>query len=188
MKLVGRNMLECTSAFRFGVRREMRPRRRYREEMDIHHTHNTATRGPEERRPQILRARPAGEDHQVLTVAGGEPAAHCRRPCADCPWRKDAVGVFPPEAFRHSAETAYDMATHTFACHAAGAGQPRLCAGFLLRGAAHNLTVRLMQLRGLDLSVTDGGHALHASYAAMAVANGVAPDDPALAPCRSNDE
>jgi hypothetical protein len=156
--------------------------------MDKYETESKATAAPEKCGPRVLRARPAGAAHQVLTVAGGQPAAHCRRPCADCPWRKDAVGVFSPEAFRHSAETAYDMATHTFACHAAGAGQPRLCAGFLLRGATHNLTVRLLQLRGHDLSATDGGHALHASYAAMAVANGVAPDDPALAPCRSNDE
>lgn len=30
-----------------------------------------------------------------------------------CPWRVDATGEFPADAFRHSAETAYDMATET---------------------------------------------------------------------------
>lgn len=146
-------------------------------------------RSPAKPRAKILRTRQAGEEHQVLTVASTKENAgdHCKRPCADCPWRKDAVGVFPAEAFRHSAATAYDMATHTFACHSAGKDQPRMCAGFLLRGAAHNLAVRLQLLRGIRLEVSDGGHELHASYAEMAVANGVDPNDPILAPCRSNE-
>lgn len=93
--------------------------------------------------------------------------------------------MFPPEAFRHSAETAYDMATHTFACHTAGASSPRLCAGFLLRGAHHNLAVRLDRMRGRILDdVVDGGHDLFESYRDMAVGNGVDPEDPTLAPCR----
>lgn len=138
---------------------------------------------------QILRVRPAGKDHQVLTVqtASRGAQAYCKQPCPDCPWRLDAVGKWPADAFRASAETAYDMATHTFACHSAGAESPRLCAGFLLRGADHNLRVRLDRMRGLlRLDVRDGGHALHASYAAMAIANGVPADDPALAACRSS--
>jgi hypothetical protein len=32
--------------------------------------------------------------------------------------------------------------------------------------------------------VTDGGHVLHANYRAMAIANGVKADDPALSYCR----
>ncbi len=60
-----------------------------------------------------------------------------------------------------------------------------MCAGFLLRGANHNLSVRLKLIQGDHFEdVTDGGHQLHESYRAMAVANGVAPDDPVLAPCR----
>lgn len=136
------------------------------------------------RKPDIVRVRPADEHHQVLTVVGGD-GSYCKRPCADCPWRKDAVGVFPAEAFRHSANTAYDMAQHTFACHTAGAGKPKLCAGFLLRGAEHNLSVRLKRMHGaIGDDVTDGGHALHASYADMAIANGVDPEDSALDLCR----
>jgi len=34
--------------------------------------------------------------------------------------------------------------------------------------------------------VSDGGVALFDSYAEMAIANGVEPNDPVLAPCRSN--
>lgn len=136
------------------------------------------------RKPEVVAVRPAGADHQVLTVAGGSPL-YRRRPCSDCPWRKDATGSFPAEAFRHSAGTAYDMATHTFACHQSGVQKPAVCAGFLLRGGYHNLTVRLGMIKGhYSDDVSDGGHALHENYRAMAIANGVETDDPALLPCR----
>ena len=135
---------------------------------------------------RTLTTRPAGPNHQVVTIQGGTQGAYRRTPCQTCPWRLDAVGEFPAAAFRHSANTAYDMATHTFACHASGTAKPALCAGFLLRGADHNLAVRLMLIRGtLDLStVSDGGHALYADYRAMAVANGVRAGDAALRRCR----
>ncbi|KEH15289.1 hypothetical protein MTR_1498s0010, partial [Medicago truncatula] len=64
------------------------------------------------RAPEITRTRAAGPDHQVVTVQGGK-GSYRRRPCAKCPWRVDATGEFPADAFRHSAETAYDMATET---------------------------------------------------------------------------
>ena len=136
---------------------------------------------------RITATRPAGPDHQVVTVQGGRRQdAYRRTPCQTCPWRLDAVGEFPAEAFRHSARTAHDMSTRTFACHASGTAKPAICAGFLLRGAAHNMAVRLMLLRGeLDLSaVSDGGHALYADYRAMAEANEVRAGDPALRGCR----
>jgi len=134
--------------------------------------------------PEITRTRAAGPDHQVVTVEGGK-GLYRRKPCAKCPWRVDAVGEFPAESFRHSAETAYDMAQHTFACHESGVRNPAMCAGFLLRGADHNLLVRLKKIQGQGFGdVDDGGHELHANYRAMAIANGVAADDPALAECR----
>ena len=70
--------------------------------------------------------------------------------------------------------------------HASGTAKPAICAGFLLRGVDHNHAVCLMLISGtLDLStVSDGGHALHADYRAMAVANGVRADDPVLRECR----
>ncbi|MBD5034962.1 DUF6283 family protein [Xanthomonas citri pv. citri] len=138
-------------------------------------------------RSRQLEIRPAGGEHQVVTVSS-DPSQRrqpCAKPCSDCPWRIDAISKFPAEAFVHSARTAYDMAETTFACHQAGASQPRMCAGFLLRGAEHNLTVRLAKMRGEMVSAPSaGGHALHVSYAAMAIANGVPEYHPALAPCR----
>lgn len=134
--------------------------------------------------PTITQIRPAGPDHQVVAVEGG-PGTYRRKPCRDCPWRKDAAGKFPAEAFRHSANTAVDMSRHTFACHQSGTKKPSICAGFLLRGADHNLGVRLKRMTGeIDDNVTDGGHELHENYLAMAIANGVDPLDPALAHCR----
>lgn len=136
---------------------------------------------------QVTAARAAGDGHQVLTVEGGS-GAYRKKPCGDCPWRVDATGAFPAEAFVHSARTSYDMARERFACHQAGKDLPRTCAGFLLRGAEHNLSVRLQRIAGtLGDDVSDGGHTLHADYRAMAIANGVDPDDPALAPCRGQD-
>lgn len=131
-----------------------------------------------------------GDAEYGVTTLRSDPAAmgdHCRRPCPQCPWRADLpTGVFPPEAYRHSASTAYDMAPNTFACHMAGPDSPKDCAGFLMRGADHNLAVRLKIIRkALDpRQISDGGFPLYDSYRAMAEANGVDPDDPALARCR----
>jgi Family of unknown function (DUF6283) len=129
----------------------------------------------------------AGEDHQVVTVFSEKPNGYRRRPCSTCPWRVDAIGEFPAEAFRHSANTAYDMAVHEFGCHQSGRGKPVTCAGFLLRGARHNLTTRLkLAERKIDpTSVSDAGLELFENYREMAKANGVPPDDPVLAKCRN---
>ena len=132
---------------------------------------------------RTVKVRPAGDNHQVISVHGGG-GGHRRQPCDNCPWRVDSTGEFPPEAFRHSAETAYDMSQHTFACHQSGSKKPAVCAGFLLRGAEHNLAVRLARINDRLVDVSDGGHELHDSYRAMAIANGVDPDDPVLASCR----
>lgn len=132
--------------------------------------------------------RPAGDEHQVITVHGGS-GNYRRRPCggpestADrpgCPWRRDATGRFPAEAFRHSAGTAYDLSVHKFACHEAGTERPATCAGFLLRGAEHNMAVRMAHIDPGTLD--DGGHRLWPGYRSMAI--GVDPDDPVLAGCR----
>ena len=134
--------------------------------------------------PVVTNARRADENHQVVTVEGGR-GSYRRKPCKDCPWRKDAVGVFPAEAFRISAHTSYDMAKETFGCHEAGSKTPATCAGFLLRGADHNLSVRLGFIEGrFGGDVEDGGHDLHENYREMAIANGVDPDDPVLTKCR----
>ncbi|KQR37789.1 DUF6283 family protein [Deinococcus sp. Leaf326] len=138
---------------------------------------------------------PAGEHHQVLHLRGGGEG-YQKRPCAQCPWRVDAAGLFPPEAFLASAGTSYDASMEEFACHSsvkivdAAEGEersaPRTCAGFILRGSTHNMASRLTQIvRGM-YRVTDGGHALHTNYRAMAVANGVPAEHPALVACRDD--
>lgn len=131
--------------------------------------------------------------HAVVTVTtrGKASRAHRREPCAECPWRKDVpTGVFPPDAFRHSANTAEDGALHRFACHMSGGDKPATCAGFLLRNARHNMAVRLSIIQGRydPDDVGNGGAPLYESYRAMAIANGVAPNDPALARTRADDE
>lgn len=138
---------------------------------------------------EILAVRKAGDDHQVVTVKrdADRKTAHLyrRQPCAKCPWRIDAVGEFPAEAFKHSASTAYDMSDHAFGCHESGTRKPATCAGFLLRGADHNLRVRMAYLAGeIHDDLEDSGLELFESYREMAIANGVDPDDPVLADCR----
>jgi len=72
------------------------------------------------------------------------------------------------------------MAKMSFACHPGGIDHPRICAGFLLRGAANNLAVRILELREpLRVKAPPEGE-LFESYRAMALANGVDPNSPAL--------
>ncbi|NRB41637.1 MAG: hypothetical protein HRU20_24730 [Pseudomonadales bacterium] len=67
---------------------------------------------------EVRQITPVDENHQVVTVEGVD-RKYMKRPCPDCPWRKDAVGVFPAQAFRVSAHTSYDMNEHSFGCHTA---------------------------------------------------------------------
>lgn len=143
------------------------------------------------KRPKITDRRVAGPDHEVITLVGEAASYNYRRsPCPTCPWRVDAVGIFPAEAFKHSAGVAYDCATHTFACHESGRKAPATCAGFLLRNARNNLAVRMKLARDLiDYDqIQDGGVELFESYRAMAIANGVDPADPVLQACRGDHE
>jgi len=136
-------------------------------------------------KPKITNIRKAGCKHQVLEVHGGD-GSYCKQPCVQCPWRKDQVGKFPASAFLHSANTSFDMSTHQFACHMAGAEKPKTCAGFLLNGSIHNLTIRLKLAQGeIDLkSITDGGYELFDNYREMAIANGVKATNKKIADCR----
>lgn len=112
------------------------------------------------------------------------PREYRGEPCARCPWlRESPVGVFPAEVFRYSARTAYDLATSVFGCHASPKDEPQTCAGFLLRGADHNLSVRM---HGPDKADIHCDRDLYTDYREMAVANGVDPNDSTLAQCRNN--
>jgi hypothetical protein len=135
----------------------------------------------------VTKITPVDDNHEVVSTRSSD-VNYMKKPCRDCPWKKSAAGVFPAEAFRVSAHTSYDMAPETFACHSAGTKKPKTCAGFLLRGATHNLSVRLQAMRGdIDFTlISDGGHALFENYKAMAIANGVSPDDPCLQRSRTD--
>lgn len=137
------------------------------------------------RKVKIGRTRVCSKDYGVtsLTVSGGGVHIHRLKPCEQCPWRMDvSTGIFPTEAYRTSAPTAYDAAFNTFACHMSGSAAPATCAGFLLRHATHNLGYRISQAaHRLDLnSVSDGGFPVYETYREMAIANGVDAADPVL--------
>lgn len=107
----------------------------------------------------------------------------CRKPCNECPWRTDVpTGRFKPERYRRLARSAEDLSGVLFACHKTAEGKEVACAGFLLRGATHNMAVRLARVGGdlKDGDVSDGGLPLFNNYTEMAVANGVRRRDPAL--------
>lgn len=137
---------------------------------------------------RVTERRNADLDNDVVTVVGGD-GLYRRSPCGGCPWKVENDGDFPAEAFRHSANTAYDMSTHEFGCHESDVGNPLTCAGFLLQGSQHNLQTRIKSAQGkYDFDkITDGGHELHTDYVEMAVANGCSSEDPELQPCRRSD-
>jgi len=141
------------------------------------------------RKISIIGSKPVSEEFCVTTVSSkGGRHSYRREPCPECPWRTDVpTGVFPAEAFRHSARTAADMAESLFGCHMAGPETPQTCAGFLLRNAEHNLAVRIAIASGrIDPDKVRETAPLYDNYRAMAIANGVDENDPALVQCRGN--
>ncbi|MFJ7219957.1 DUF6283 family protein [Amycolatopsis sp. NPDC098790] len=132
---------------------------------------------------EVIAIREGANGWGVVTITSPDGAFQ-EEPCPRCPWRRDApIGAFPPEVFRLSAPTTYDWAEKLFGCHGSKRDAPKTCAGFLLRGAAHNATVRL---NGPDITDVSSSHPLYDTYKEMAIANGVAADDPVLAPCRDS--
>jgi len=127
----------------------------------------------------------------TFVSTGFERHFHRKQPCAECPWRMDVPpGVFPAEAFRTSAPTAYDGAISTFGCHMSKHVAISTCAGFLLRHSENNIGIRLARGRDRyeDGKVVDGGAPVYPSYREMAVANGVSPDDPSLFLVRADED
>jgi hypothetical protein len=109
---------------------------------------------------------------------------HAKKPCPECPWRRDVpVGKFPPARFTLLAPTAYDMARRVFACHMSAEGSEFACAGFIAR-CPHNLTLRLSHIYPSSVNVE--GVPLFDNYRQMAIANGVSPKAAALTRCRDD--
>ncbi|MFE5708987.1 DUF6283 family protein [Rhodococcus koreensis] len=103
---------------------------------------------------------------------------HRRRPCAECPWRRDvAPGRFGRERFDALAATSggpgreVEVGGAMFACHKSPEGAEEACAGWLAVVGVEHLGVRLAVLRGrLDPSMLarqEGWPALFDSYAEM---------------------
>lgn len=119
------------------------------------------------------------------------------RPCAECPWRLDQPsGRFPADRYRALAATARHtdgicgVTAPLFACHKSTEGRDIACAGWLAVCGADQLNMRLAVVRGrLDGAALQPGQDwpdLHPDYIALAVANGVPADDPALEGTRSS--
>ena len=111
-----------------------------------------------------------------------------RTPCAECPWRTDvAPGRFTPERYVELAKTAYDAAWVQFACHKSPEGQEFGCAGWVLMSAMHNIGARFSMSEGrLNPAEISSPYPLYPTYRALAIANGVPADHPALVPCRDD--
>lgn len=78
-----------------------------------------------------------------------------RRPCDECPWRRDAEpGRFPAERYEALRATAgragAEAGLHApmFACHKTPDGADRVCAGWLATVGAEHIGVRLACLTG----------------------------------------
>lgn len=108
------------------------------------------------------------------------------RPCANCPWRRDAApGEFP--ASRYEALTATSgspgnevpIGAPLFACHKTAEGKEIACAGWLAAVGRYHLGMRVAVLDGrLDPAAFDPGPdwpELYGSYAEMATVNGHTP-------------
>jgi hypothetical protein len=109
------------------------------------------------------------------------------KPCQECPWRVDQPpGRFPPERYAELAKTCYDRSLVQFACHKSDEIDIG-CAGWVLAGAAHNLGARFAMSGGvLNPDEISSPYPLFPTYRAMAIFNGVEPDDPALYLCRDD--
>lgn len=106
---------------------------------------------------------------------------HVKRPCDECPWRKDAEpGRFPPERWAALTATSPDIRTGfgpefgapLFACHKTPEQGERACAGWLaVEGSAHpsvRLAAVLDKLPPDMLQPKEDWPDLHESFAATA--------------------
>ncbi|WNI20340.1 DUF6283 family protein [Actinacidiphila sp. ITFR-21] len=109
---------------------------------------------------------------------------HRRRPCAECPWRRDAEpGQFPAHRYEVLRDTSEQAAGQEpgffaplFACHKSPEGREEACAGWLAAVGHRHLGVRLAvaqrRLPPHVLTPGEGWPALFDTYAEMAAVQG----------------
>ncbi|MDH6284065.1 DUF6283 family protein [Prescottella agglutinans] len=111
--------------------------------------------------------------------ASQDQLPHRRRPCAECPWRRDvAPGKFTSERFDALADTSggpgceAPLSAPMFACHKTREGAEQACAGWLAVAGGDHIGVRLAVIQGrLDpTTLAPGGDwpPLFDSYTEMA--------------------
>lgn len=108
-----------------------------------------------------------------------------REPCLSCPYRKDApAGLWHKDEFKNLlVQDANEMSGAIFGCHKYRnhPEKVQVCGGWLLdqkRRGCPSIQLRLTIITNEEASValreiTDGGHKLYPSIAAMCRANGV---------------
>ncbi|MGH9067753.1 MAG: DUF6283 family protein [Acidimicrobiales bacterium] len=114
---------------------------------------------------------------------GRSGVAYQRRPCSDCPWRRDApLGHFPPERYAALRATTGAPGTEApigapmFACHQTIEGREAACAGWLATAGYWHIGVRLAVAGGrlpvLALVPQEDWPELYSSYEEMVGAQG----------------
>lgn len=112
-----------------------------------------------------------------------DPIPHRRRPCAECPWRRDTdPGQFTAERYEALRNTTggpgneAPLGSPLFACHKSPVGHEEACAGWLAAVGVDSIEVRLAvamkRLPAAAITPGDGWPALFASYEEMAEAQG----------------
>ncbi|GBF17407.1 hypothetical protein Br6_04813 [Rhodococcus sp. Br-6] len=100
-----------------------------------------------------------------MSASDGVP--HRRRPCAECPWRRDVpAGKFTSERYDALAATSggpgceAPVSAPMFACHKTAEGAEQACAGWLAVAGGDHLGVRVAVIQGrLDPAVLEPGEA-----------------------------
>lgn len=126
--------------------------------------------------PRDLPATPGTETCGIGTAGA---LLHPRRPCAECPWRRDTpTGQFSADRYAALANTSGAPGAEAFldapmfACHKTAEGQEQACAGWLAVAGVHHLGVRLAVATGRlapeTLSPAPGWPPLFESFQHMA--------------------
>ena len=111
------------------------------------------------------------------------PSPRCRKPCNDCPWRKDAPpGHWHPDHFHSIWRTCQDDGTHIMQCHKSKPESEQIlpCQGWVRVVGDEAIGVRIGLFKGTitreELADRAGvGVTLYASFEEMVRAQGIVP-------------